>query len=220
MKFKASILHIAALTALSLACNAQAAVIVNGSFEDPVINPGSFEIYNEGSTVITGWTVVGLNTGLISGSYVEGLIQFQAQDGVQWVDLTGPGSLSSTGITQTLATDIGQAYELSFYVGSVSDGVAYFPSTVDLQINGGARVSYTNPAAPTTSLDWKLFTAGFTANSATTSITFLNGNTIYNNISALDNVSIAAVPEPSSSLLVIAGGVVGMSFSRRRSGKA
>ncbi len=217
MKFNVR-LKIVALTALSLAANIEAAVFVNGSFEAPVVNPGTFESYGAGSTVITGWTVVGIDSTVVSGSYVEDLILFQAQDGNQWLDLTGPGTnFSGSGLTQNLATDIGQAYEISFYVGSATNGSTYFPSTVDLQINDGSRISFTNPAAPTSSLDWQLFKAGFTASGTSTSITFFNGNTTYNNISSLDNVSIAAVPEPSAPLMIFAGGLLGMSLSRRRS---
>ena len=40
-------------------------------------------------------------------------------------------------------------------------------STVDLSIDGGARMSFTNPTAPSDRLDWELFTVPFTATGTT-----------------------------------------------------
>ncbi len=105
---------------------------------------------------------------------------------------------------QNVATIAGQDYSLSFFVGSMRNG-AFFPSTVDLRINDGTRMSFTNPATPNDHLDWMQFTTQFTATSAVTNIKFLNGSEPNNFVTALDTVSmnpVTAVPEPGSGTLL------------------
>lgn len=176
-------------------------LIANGSFETPPVPVGSFTNYPAGSTAITGWTVVGVDSAVTSGSFMQSGITFQAQDGVQYVDLAGVTSNSpSSGVTQTIATAAGSSYVITFFVGSARDtqNGFFFPATVDLSIAGGPRTSYHNPATPNTMLDWKGFSVGFTAAGPATSITFFNGSASNNFLGALDNVSVELVPEPSS----------------------
>jgi hypothetical protein len=194
-----------------------AASITNGSFEDPSIASGTYVNYGAGSTDITGWTVVGLLNSVVESSVVDRGITFSAQSGNQWLDLTGPGpNLNGNGITQALSTIMGQSYQLSFYVGSATDGVYYFPSTVDLSINGGSRISFTNTNSPTDLLDWQLFTSNFTASSAITDITFFHGGSTANHVAALDNVSITTIPEPSSFACLLGGALILCHRARRR----
>jgi len=191
-----------------------AAVILNGSFEIPLVYSGSFTNFLGGSTSITGWTVVGVDAAVDSTNITYSGITFQAQQGIQWLDITGLSNSSTNGVSQNFSSVAGQAYELSFYVGSATDGSLFFPATVDLSINGSPRVGYHNPTAPSNMLDWKLFTVTFTATGATTNITFYNGSDPDNYSAALDNVSIQeVVPEPSTALL----GMIGLAvLSRRR----
>ncbi len=186
-------------------------LITNGSFETPLVPVGSFTNFPSGSLAITGWQVVGVDSAVTSGSFVQSGITFQAQDGVQYNDLAGVTSNSPTsGVMQTIATSAGALYELKFYVGSALDtqNGFFFPSTVDLSINGGSRVSYLNPASPSNMLDWRLFTVNFTATGPSTTLTFLNGSAANNFLSALDNVSVEQVPEPATVMLAIVGLVV------------
>lgn len=207
---------IAAMILLSVpATRSDAAFIVNGSFESPTVPVGSFTNFSGGSNAITGWTVVGVDSAVVNGTFTQSGIVFQAQSGNQWLDLSGVTSNSNTsGVTQTVATTAGATYQLSFYVGSATDNNSFYASTVDLSINGGPRASFTNPVAPTNRLDWRQFTASFTATGATTNVTFFNGSAPNNFLSGLDNVSIAeaspmsAVPEPASMVLLGAGGIL------------
>jgi len=208
------------LMALSVFCmSAQAGMIINGSFEAPLVTVGGFTTFSTGSTAITGWRVVGPNVSVISGTFSERGIAFEAKDGQQWLDLTGHGTNSNAdGVTQDVATAVGQMYRLTFYVGSATDGSLYFPSTVDLSINGGTRIGFTNPTAPTNMLNWESFTVDFMATGSTTNISFYNGSAINNNLSGLDSVSLEplAVPEPSGLILAGTGAVVMLGYGRRR----
>ncbi len=119
-------------------------------------------------------------------------------------------------MAQDIATEAGQLYTLSFYVGSGS-GATFTASTVDLSINSGSRISFTNPNLPTTNLDWQLFSIDFTASGPVTNIAFYNGSHPHNHLSALDNVSISSIPEPSAfTLLTGAAGLAGALARRRR----
>ncbi len=200
----------AALVVSAFALPAHANLIQNGSFEDPVVTVGFYKNFLSGSTEITGWKVVGIDSSVANGTFVQSGITFQAQDGVQWIDLAGITSNSKTsGVTQSFASSVGTEYEITFYVASATDRQLFFPATVELSINGGARSSYFNPAAPTTSLDWKLFTVDFVATTTTTSLTFFNGSESNNFLGGLDNVSVEAVaapvPEPSEYAMLLMG---------------
>lgn len=189
--------------------------VTNGSFEQVTVGAGSFANLSGGSTALTGWTVVGSLVTVINTSYVESGITFNAQSGSQWLDLTGPASnLASNGVTQDVPTTIGEFYRLSFWVGSATNNFNIFASTVDLSIGGGPRVSFTNPTAPRSSMDWQLFSADFAATSALTNITFFNGSGPNNNLSGLDNVTLEVIPAPSAVALLGLGGL--MAARRRR----
>lgn len=194
---------------------AQAELIINGSFEQPAVSPGNYGLWTTGSTDITGWTVVGPEVAIVHTTFEYGGLTFPSQSGDQWLDLTGATSNSmDNGVSQSVATTIGAKYLLSFHVGSVYNGLQFFSSTVDLSIDGGSRMSFTNPSA-TSTLVWQEFSYQFTAQNAMTNITFFNGSGPSNNNAGLDGVSLSAVPEPSSLFCVIVG-AVGLAARRRR----
>jgi hypothetical protein len=170
-------------------------LIINGSFEDPIAPTGGYITLDTGSTVVTGWTVVGTQIAVVNETYSFSGVTFNAQDGKQTLDLTGSlfGNTSS-GVKQIIPTTIDQTYNLELYVGSADGGYIVTPSAVDLSIDDGPRVNFSNPATPTTSLDWKLFTTSFVATNSTTSLTFFPGNASEH--ISLDNVSLSAVPGP------------------------
>src|SRR5664279_5350236 len=123
-------LLLAVLLALA-GINARAASITNGSFETTsvAVPAGSFNLYSPGQTGLTGWTIVGdagTDVAVVSGTYTSVGILFPAEDSSNWLDLTGFVSNTSEGVAQTIATNIGDSYTLTFYVGNVnSPGTGY-----------------------------------------------------------------------------------------------
>lgn len=125
-------------------------LLTNGSFEAPVVPVGGFTNFNTGSTAITGWTVVGPQVSVVSGSYVSECCKFPASDGSQWLDLTGDTANSMEGVEQSVATVAGKSYDLTFDVGNVYDprGVYGTTSTVAVLINGVSRGTSSIRAPP------------------------------------------------------------------------
>jgi hypothetical protein len=121
-------------------------LIRNGSFENPVVPLGSYELFTLGQT-FPGWAVVGAsgNVAIVSGSFTQNGYTFPAQSGVQGLDLTGTSN-TATGVQQIVPTTSGQTYTLSFYVGNVYNpgGIFGISSTVKVMVNGTNVFTATN----------------------------------------------------------------------------
>jgi len=198
---------VAACAALIFSSTAQGNSITNGSFETPVVPPGSFTNFAIGSSGITGWTVIGAGSdvSIVSTTFAQNGVAFEAEDGNQWLDLTGDGSNSAEGIQQTVATSSCTNYDLTFFVGNTSGGGIFgTTSTVGLDINGSQVSTFTNSNPDLTGLNWEQFTYGFTATGASTTIGFINLDPPSDNSNGLDNVDLevgtttSPIPEPST----------------------
>jgi Protein of unknown function (DUF642) len=201
-------------------------IVANGSFETPTVPVGGFMLFASGSNAITDWTVVGppgTSVAIISGTFTQFGFTFPAQDGVQWLDLTGLNSNTTDGVQQTVATTPGALYDLSFFVGNISNPGGLFgtTSTVGVQINGGPVVSFTNSGGVgSTSQVWQQFTLPFTATAATTSVTFINQDPSGDNSNGLDNVSLTlgqstGVPESGQTVMLLGIGLAGLCWFRQ-----
>ncbi len=206
---------------------AQANLILNGSFESPLLSSGQLLDLSAGSNVIPNWTILGSDILLLQTNYSEpanGISAFTAQDGLNSVDLTGAFNTGPTdGVSQTVATVSGTSYTLTFYVGRASSSSGFYltPATVGLSINGGAQTMYTNSNLTTGTTNWELFTVNFMATGSSTNIAFFNDTPSATAYAGLDNVTllgaVASVPEPSS--LVATGSalmILWLGFASRR----
>lgn len=212
-----------ALVALCLsAATAKANLITNGSFETPVVQMGGFTNFIGGSNLITGWTVVGPQVSIVSTKYAPNF-KFPAEDGNQWLDLTGDISNQVEGVQQTVATTVGTTYDLSYFVGNqVNPGGPWgTKSTVNVYINGLlVQTAVNSLGAGGTTQVWEQFNTSFVASSSSTTIKFLNEDPITDNSNGLDNVSltpgsVSTVPEPVT-LTLLATGLLGLAGCVRR----
>ncbi len=202
----------------------RADLIANGSFETPVVPAGGFLNFFSGSTLITGWTVVGLEVSIVSESYAAGCCTFPAEAGHQWLDLTGDVSNQVEGVKQTVTTTLGTQYTLSYWVGNVDDPNLGHPfgtqSSVKVLVDGTLIDTATN-TTNSTKLSWENFTDTFTATGTTTTIEFLNNDPITDNSNGLDNVTLnatGAVPEPGTiPVLGVILACLGLFHYRRKS---
>jgi hypothetical protein len=170
-------------------------LVHNGSFESPVIPPGSARVFATGQT-FSHWTVTGAsgNVGSVSGTFTQNGFTFPAKAGHQWLDLTGV-TQTATGVAQTVATTAGTHYSLSFAVGNLVDpgGIFGTASTVKVSVDGSPIFTAVNSkGAGSTKQVWKSFKVAFTASSASTIISFINGDPSNDTDNGLDAVKLIA----------------------------
>jgi hypothetical protein len=199
---------VASFTALPLQAG-----LVNGSFETPVVPVGSFSDFANGSIGITGWTVVGgSDVAIVSGSLNAECCTFPAQNGAQWLDLTGLATGATAGVEQTSATVVGTSYTLTFFVGNVFDPAGVFGTTSTVKVllggvSGTSLGTFTNSSTTPGTQVWQQFSTVFTATAANTTLDFVSQDPAGDNSNGLDNVVLTAnvvssVPEPGTMMLL------------------
>ncbi len=196
-----------ALVLAGTVTGAQAATIINGSFEAPSGNVGQFKTLSTGSTEMTGWTVDGSIDWI--GSY------WTHADGNRSLDMTGNriGSISQdiTGLV------VGRFYDLSFALaGNPVGGTAIKTLTVAVG-NQTANFDFDTTGKTRTAMGWVMESFRFTAGNTVETLTFTSRNTGFWG-PALDNVSIAqaaTVPLPGAAWLLV-GAVAGLAAIRRK----
>jgi hypothetical protein len=183
---------------------AQANLLVNGGFENTL---GSFVSDGNGamsllpgSKAIPGWTTTNAELAWIFTPNNFGLF---AAEGSYFLDLTGyHDSTPFGGVTQTIATNIGGLYKLTFALGSSTT----FGTPDSLLVSAGSAVDVPFLSTANATNAWEPETLFFTASSDHTAINFV-GNSGFAYI-GLDDVNVtSAVPLPAA--LPLLGGAVG-----------
>jgi PEP-CTERM motif len=195
---------------------ARANLIINGSFESPVVQVNPHEIDSYFSEQIPGgWS--SLSNGSSVDIIANGYYGATASDGMQFLDLIGAGQgVFPSGLLQTVHLDAGM-YALSFDYngGRFNDGSQTIDRVLEYSlgnfVSGSINVDNLN-VYPGNELatPWQTLSTNFTVNTtddyvlqfATPSGSF--GSPFLDNVQ-LSAVPTAAVPEPSSFLLFALG---------------
>lgn len=175
-------------------------LIINGSFEDPDVASGNWQVF----TSITGWSTEG--AGVEVRDNKVGTTQF----GNQYAELDSHGANSNSSIIQSIVTEIGQSYLLSFYYSprinqsSTTNGISVFWNgslLQDISANGSSVNVWTlyNFVVTGTGQDTLKFKATGIQDT-------LGGN--------IDNVALNAVPVPAAAWLF--GSALGLLGLARR----
>ncbi|MFT3731270.1 MAG: choice-of-anchor C family protein [Hyphomicrobium sp.] len=218
MRFaKFAVMAIGMLATPVCAAHAATATIVNGSFEEGSIDPGSFTTLFAGSTDITGWTVVTANdTDPGSVDYIG--TYWTASDGSRSLDLDGnaPG-----GVQQTITgLTIGQQYTITFDLAGNPDLSG--KKILQLALDGITQdYTFINTAITTKSaMGWILESFIFTASNTSQLLTF---SSLTSDAwgPALDNVNISATPVPPAlPLFAVALALLGWLGGRKQSSRS
>jgi hypothetical protein len=192
---------------------AQAATLVNGNFETP-------------GAGIPGWSFgTGGDIFVVPGSaYIPccGATGTPAELANKFVTF-GPGNVANTStLSQIFSTIAGQLYTVKFDFGVMGGGPqTLFGEVFDV---GGPTITagnWTRAANNNLSTTFGTYSFSFTAPSASTELRFKVDGVTNSVDGILDNVGVAAVPEPATWLMMILGfGMVGGAMRYRQRGPA
>ncbi|NWK55027.1 PEP-CTERM sorting domain-containing protein [Verrucomicrobiaceae bacterium N1E253] len=195
------------LVSSGLANAALTNLVFNGGFESPA------HTRNDGTNP-EGWTVVETTIGSNTDRQVRTKNE-NVHSGSMALNMNGGGSRPDGELYQTVNTEIGQIYRLSIWGRTASN--AYAPGNINFQLSlldgeglGGSTLgSLTSTADMNTT--YQEYSLKFSAASTKTTIWIQDMSTLTANLASndmhLDDVSITAVPEPSSTTLLSLGGL-------------
>lgn len=180
-----------------LAAPASPTLLLNGDFELPVQPVSTFLPVG---TVLPGWTVIG--TGAVNVDQVNTGTSYWPGNTSQFMDLTG--NTGGAGIqSDAFSTLVGQTYQIAFdaFNGSlVSPGTAWTGPALSLQASGSSLVNYNGLTDLPAGVP-EVLTYSFTAAATSTTLTFMDTSGFDSNAGWIDNVTIAAVPEPATTMI-------------------
>ena len=218
---------VAAALLVSASAASATNIIMNGGFENPPIaDPCCTTIPGNGT--VDYWNVVSGNVNVVNGYYGSQGVDMNpaanlAKEGVQYLDLIGEGGVGS--ISQSFDTVLGQLYTLTFsyshnLFGGSADGAPPFEANYSVGNSSGQllRGMITHSTGSPSNLDWKTGTGSFVGTGTSEILNFTNTSPTMGNAGILlDEVSVSAVPEPATWMMMIGGfGVAGVAMRRRR----
>jgi hypothetical protein len=195
----------------------KAQIILNGSFEQPALS----STVNYTSTFsFTGWSGASTGDGGTAGVVLGTNFGLTPEDGNQAFSFNGNNPPDGTFIEQTFSTTIGQSYAVDFWLGRNGDpAFDVGPETLEVQasvLNASNTTISSITAEPPSTDTWSMSTFAFTANSSTSTLLFtdISGSNPNSDL-FLDNVSVSAVPEPSTYAALTGLIVLGFAAYRR-----
>jgi hypothetical protein len=225
-RHNASIFEIAAL--IAVVCTLSPATpavadIVNGGFEDGtfVSDGNSSQTLPSGeSTALLGWTVGGSTvTRYTNGNNLQ-QIALSPHSGDFGINLATVREASTRSVSQTTTLLPFQEYQLSFWVGnySANQGSVTVIANITDGTSNTIRVGEATAAAPgpNESSTWERFAFNFITDGASNTISLGASDSSATYI-GLDDVSVRAIPEPSTWAMMILGfaGVGFMAYRRK-----
>lgn len=140
-------------------------LVLNGSFEDALVNPGtSFVTLGYGSPFINGWTVAGNGLDYIGATW-------QASQGSRSLDLN---AVAAGSIEQTFLTTSGVTYDVAFDLAG-NPGISSPPAVKTLRVSAGGRsqdFSFDTTGKTLANMGWTTKHFIFTAIWKTTTLLF------------------------------------------------
>ena len=206
--------------ALALPVGASAATIFSDGFDtfDSGTCSNPAEAYCNVAAFLnipgTPWKVDNGNVDIVAtGAFPA--YSWNAHQGNYSLDLVGtaPG-----GVSTSLATQVGQLYEVSFYFSRnpYSNYVGEVPSFL-VGVGGlPAQEGFATFDSSALDMGWTLGTFQFTAAGASSELIFTAVNGVQQGGVAIDSVTVAAVPEPSEWALLVGGLMLVMGAARHR----
>lgn len=187
--------------ALGAAVPAQANLLVNGGFEADVIATGTYGIFS----MLTGW--LGLPDielqNHVAGTPVEGN---------QYIELD---STRNSGLFQDFASTSGSHYAIRFDY-SPRPGVAATSNGIEFLWNGMVLGTLALNGVGNGDTVWSSYDFTGVASGSTSRVEFRAVGTSDSLGGYIDNVSVAAIPEPMTMSLMFFGAAAVMGLARRR----